>query len=131
MTSSGGHLDSLSKRSRRAGVEKRNACGFRKGREKSECVFRGGPAARQNHGRQGGRFSGYACGNARQRLIIALARFGGLRIPSELDGMRWDEMNRERNKIYRRPKARASTARGRSGRYLPKASAALPVGIAS
>ena len=33
------------------------------------------------------------CTNAKQRLIIALARFGGLRCPSELTGLKWSEIN--------------------------------------
>jgi integrase len=32
------------------------------------------------------------CTNAKQRLIIALARIGGLRCPSELCGLRWSEI---------------------------------------
>ena len=34
-----------------------------------------------------------ACPNAKSRLIIALARYAGLRIPSELRGLRWSEIN--------------------------------------
>lgn len=33
------------------------------------------------------------CTNAKQRLIIALARIGGLRCPSELCGLRWSEID--------------------------------------
>ena len=33
------------------------------------------------------------CTNAKQRLIIALARIGGLRCPSELCGLRWSEIH--------------------------------------
>ena len=34
-----------------------------------------------------------ACSNAKDRLKIALARFAGLRIPSELVGLRWSEVD--------------------------------------
>jgi integrase len=40
-----------------------------------------------------------ACPNAEWRAIFALARFGGLRIPSELDGLRWTDINWERNRF--------------------------------
>ncbi|MCL2120582.1 MAG: site-specific integrase [Planctomycetaceae bacterium] len=33
------------------------------------------------------------CTNAKQRLLISLARFGGLRCPSELCGLRWSEID--------------------------------------
>ena len=33
-----------------------------------------------------------ACANAKERLIIALGRYAGLRIPSELVGLRWSEV---------------------------------------
>ena len=33
------------------------------------------------------------CTNAKQRLILALARFGGLRCPIDLCGLRWSEIN--------------------------------------
>lgn len=33
------------------------------------------------------------CTNAKQRLIIALARFGGLRCPSDLCELRWSEIH--------------------------------------
>jgi len=36
-----------------------------------------------------------ACGSAKDRLKIALARFAGLRVPSELTGLRWSEVNLE------------------------------------
>jgi len=36
-----------------------------------------------------------ACANAKYRLIIALGRYAGLRIPSELTGLRWSEVNWE------------------------------------
>ena len=34
-----------------------------------------------------------ACPNSQWRLIFALARFGGLRIPSELEHMTWEDVN--------------------------------------
>ncbi|MSR60041.1 MAG: integrase [Planctomycetaceae bacterium] len=40
-----------------------------------------------------------ACPNAEWRLLFALARFGGLRIPSEAFGLRWQDIDWERNRI--------------------------------
>ncbi|MCL2709517.1 MAG: site-specific integrase [Planctomycetaceae bacterium] len=40
-----------------------------------------------------------ACNSPQQRLIIALARYGGLRCPSELVGLKWSEVNWERNRF--------------------------------
>jgi len=40
-----------------------------------------------------------ACNSPKQRLIIALARYGGLRCPSELTGLKWSEVNWERNRF--------------------------------
>ena len=45
-----------------------------------------------------------------QRLIFALARWGGLRIPSELRGLTWDDVDREHDKIrIRAPKQKNHT----------------------
>jgi integrase len=40
-----------------------------------------------------------ACPDAEWRLIIALARFGGIRIPSELVALQWSDINWEEEKI--------------------------------
>ena len=40
-----------------------------------------------------------ACPDAQWRLIFALARFGGLRMPSELLPLRWEDVNWSENKI--------------------------------
>lgn len=40
-----------------------------------------------------------ACRTPLQRLMIALARFAGLRIPSELVGLRWSEVNWDRERF--------------------------------
>jgi integrase len=40
-----------------------------------------------------------ACNSPKQRLIIALARYGGLRCPSELTGLKWSEVNWARNRF--------------------------------
>ena len=40
-----------------------------------------------------------ACPDAEWRLIVALARFGGIRIPSELVTLRWSDINWEEDKI--------------------------------
>ena len=55
-----------------------------------------------------------ACNNARQRLIIILARYGGLRCPSELVGLRWSEVNWEKKRfIVHSPK----TERHKGGEF--------------
>ena len=55
-----------------------------------------------------------ACRNARQRLIIILARYGGLRCPSELVGLQWSEVNWEKKRfIVHSPK----TERHKGGAY--------------
>ena len=40
-----------------------------------------------------------ACPDAEWRLIVALARFGGIRIPSELVTLKWSDVNWEEEKI--------------------------------
>ena len=40
-----------------------------------------------------------ACPNNDWRLIFALARYEGLRIPSELQGLKWSDVNWEKNRI--------------------------------
>lgn len=40
-----------------------------------------------------------ACPDAEWRLIVALARYGGLRCPSELLAMRWDDVRWAENKV--------------------------------
>jgi integrase len=58
-----------------------------------------------------------ACNSPKQRLIIALARWGGLRCPSELVGLKWSEVNWERNRfIVHSPK---TEGQGKSQRTVP------------
>ena len=58
-----------------------------------------------------------ACNSPKQRLIIALARWGGLRSPSELPGLKWSEVNWERNRfIVHSPK---TEKQGKSKRTVP------------
>ena len=40
-----------------------------------------------------------ACPDDQWRLIFALARYGGLRIPSEIQGLRWDNIDRARRRF--------------------------------
>src|SRR5260370_22401304 len=39
------------------------------------------------------------CNDPEFKLCIALSRFGGLRIPSELDGLLWQHIDRDRGRI--------------------------------
>jgi len=58
-----------------------------------------------------------ACNSPKQRLIIALARYGGLRCPSELTGLKWSEINWERNRfIVHSPK---TEGQGQAKRVVP------------
>jgi len=58
-----------------------------------------------------------ACNSPKQRLIIALARWGGLRCPSELAGLKWSEVNWERNRfIVHSPK---TEGHGKAQRTVP------------
>ena len=58
-----------------------------------------------------------ACNSPKQRLIIALARYGGLRCPSELVGLKWSEVNWERSRfIVHSPK---TEGQGKAKRTVP------------
>ena len=58
-----------------------------------------------------------ACSTAKDRLKIALARYAGLRIPSELVGLRWSEVNWAGNRfIVHSPK---TERRGKAKRIVP------------
>jgi len=58
-----------------------------------------------------------ACNSPKQRLIIALARYGGLRCPSELVGLKWSDINWERNRfIVHSPK---TEGQGKAMRTVP------------
>jgi integrase len=55
--------------------------------------------------------------NAKQRLIIALGRYAELRIPSELVGLRWSEVNWENGRfIVHSPK---TERKGKDKRIVP------------
>lgn len=59
-----------------------------------------------------------ACPDDEWRLIIALARYAGLRTPSETFALRWDDVNWERNRFYvRSPKT--ERYEGHEGRTIP------------
>ena len=58
-----------------------------------------------------------ACNSPKQRLIIALARYGGLRSPSELVGLKWSEVNWGRDRfIVHSPK---TEGKGKAQRAVP------------
>ena len=52
------------------------------------------------------------------RVIIALVRIGGLRCPSEVVRLRWEDVNWEHNKFYVRSPKTARYA-GKEGRWVP------------
>ena len=58
-----------------------------------------------------------ACNSPKQRLIVALGRYAGLRIPSELTGLLWSEVNWERGRfLVHSPK---TEGKGKSQRIVP------------
>ena len=62
-----------------------------------------------------------ACPDAKARLIIALGRYAGLRIPSELRGLRWSEINWADGRfIVHSPKTEGKgKGKGKSKRVVP------------
>lgn len=65
-----------------------------------------------------------ACPNAKARLIIALGRYAGLRIPSELVGLRWSEVNWEAGRFtVHSPKTERKGKFRRRSRRTPAAQA--------
>lgn len=59
-----------------------------------------------------------ACPDAQWRLIFALARFGGLRCPSEVLALTWNDVNWERNRI-RIPSPKTEHHEGGASRTIP------------
>ncbi len=59
-----------------------------------------------------------ACPNDDWRLIFAFARFAGLRIPSELEDLKWSDVNWSRNRITIRVPKKAHLA-GHEERIIP------------
>lgn len=59
-----------------------------------------------------------ACPDAEWKLIVALARYGGLRTPSETFALRWDDVNWSESRFYvRSPKT--ERYEGKEGRTVP------------
>jgi integrase len=59
-----------------------------------------------------------ACPDAEWRLIVALCRYGGIRCPSELLPLTWNDVNWERNRFFvRSPKTEHHE--GGAGRWVP------------
>ena len=59
-----------------------------------------------------------ACGDAEIRAIIALARFGGLRIASEINGLKWEHVLWGQNRILL-PSPKTERFEGRDKRVFP------------
>jgi integrase len=59
-----------------------------------------------------------ACPNLQWRLIFSLARFGGLRIPSELVGLQWSDVLWAEKKI-RVPSPKTEHIEGKEHRWIP------------
>lgn len=59
-----------------------------------------------------------ACPDAEWRAIVALSRFGGLRVPSEIDGLTWADVNWEKGTLHvKSPKTEHHT--GQASRTVP------------
>ncbi len=61
------------------------------------CTVRGNPAKFHYVTREEAAKVLDACPDAEWRLLFALARFGGLRVPSEVSAMTWDDVDWDRN----------------------------------
>ena len=59
-----------------------------------------------------------ACPDLQWRLIFSLARFGGLRIPSELVGLKWEDVLWDQKKI-RVPSPKTEHIEGKGHRWIP------------
>lgn len=59
-----------------------------------------------------------ACPDAEWRAIVALSRFGGLRIPSETDGLTWADVNWEKGTLHVKSPKTAHHA-GQASRTVP------------
>lgn len=71
-----------------------------------------------------------ACPDAEWKLIFALARYGGIRIPSELPGLRWSRVHWDKGRfIVRAPKTAAHP--GKAERTVPIFPELLPYLLAS
>jgi integrase len=60
-----------------------------------------------------------ACPDHDWRLIFAFARYAGLRIPSELDELKWSDVNWERNRITVTVPKKAHLGSGHATRIVP------------
>ena len=59
-----------------------------------------------------------ACPNGEWRLLVALARWGGLRMPSEPQALEWSGVNWERDRFWV-PSPKTEGHAGKSGRWVP------------
>jgi integrase len=59
-----------------------------------------------------------ACPDAEWRLLFALARFGGVRVPSEALALRWGDVDWDRNRL-RIPSPKTERLPGRASRIIP------------
>ncbi len=66
-----------------------------------------------------------ACPDAEWRLIVALARYGGLRTPSETFALTWADVDWERNRV-RVPSPKTACHAGRESRMIPLFPELLP-----
>jgi site-specific recombinase XerD len=59
-----------------------------------------------------------ACPNGEWRLLIALARYGGLRTPSEVQALEWSGVNWELDRFWV-PSPKTERFQGKAGRWVP------------
>jgi integrase len=59
-----------------------------------------------------------ACPDAQWKLIFALVRFGGLRCPTEVLSLAWDDVNWEHNRV-RAPSPKTERYAGGESRLIP------------
>jgi integrase len=83
-----------------------------------ECHVKGTPARQFFVTRDMAAKVTAACPDAEWRLIFALARFGGLRTPSETFALKWGDVDFERGRI-RVPSPKTEHIEGKASRMLP------------
>ena len=67
-----------------------------------------------------------ACPNAEWRLIFGLARYGGIRVPSELVPLEWKHIEWEKHRFYV-PSSKTEQHVGKKGRWVPIFKELLPL----
>lgn len=68
-----------------------------------------------------------ACGNSQERLILCLARYGGLRIPSEIQYMEWEDIDFERKQFRVKSPKKETLSNQKKGIFTDKSIRYVPL----